>query len=429
MRVIYVLDRLLAYANDPEGKMATARFDDPASPGQPVGIYWGEQAHFTFEAILNRGIEGVTFEVWQPDLRASRRYDYTFPCGVVQRMFPARKAGRSHGEHRVESAQLINELKATDPATTLVLTGRLTRPLSRAVHAALTLHKKLIQIRGVPGPPRSLLPGAPWHRRPLRRLQLLQAERAWHRLMPQAAGVLYQTVDTPAAFAPYFKGPMYRLETGIEAPFSAATPAEKGAIRARMGLPPEAPVLFSSSRLGPHKQLAELVAAFQQADVPGSHLVISGHGAPAYVEACKAQGPQLVAQGRLHFPGFLSGEALWDAYRAADAFVNSSLSEGGPVSAKKALAVGLPVASTPSGTVYEFLQDHHALIELPTHAHGEWPALLSALLAPTAPRVPLRAVYDAFSWDAIAQQTMDVYTTTMAWPRQPLRPLQTPPEA
>ena len=107
--------------------------------------------------------------------------------------------------------------------------------------------------------------------------------------------------------------------------------------------------------------------------------------------------------------------------------MNSSLSEGGPVSAKKALAVGLPVASTPSGTVYEFLEEQQAVVKLPVRGYAAWPEALRAVLSPTAPRVPLATVYDAFSWDAIAQQTLGVYTRTMQWPAQHLQALQARP--
>lgn len=94
------------------------------------------------------------------------------------------------------------------------------------------------------------------------------------------------------------------------------------------------PVLLSVGRVAAEKNLE----AFLAAEVPGSKVVV-GDG-PA-LPLLKQLYPRAV------FTGALTGEALANAYRAADAFVFPSLTDTFGLVMIEALACGLPVAGFP----------------------------------------------------------------------------------
>jgi len=426
MRVIYLLDRLINYGADPDMTKCVASFEDPN--GKRVGVYDGEWPHVTFGAILEHcpaeETKDVTFEVWMPDSRASVVHTHTFANGVIHKLFPAeslKAKGDMAGERRANSPMLVSELVKTDPANTLTITSNPARDLARSAQLALAKsgHKTAVQFHGHVLTPALNLQNTGL-RKPAKALRLLLLHRQMRKAMAHVDAVLYLTGSTVERLKPYFGGReahMHQLSVGMEAPYAQKTPEDVRVAREKLGIPQDATLVFSSSRLGPHKQVTQMMAALAQIDdkVPNLYVCVTGRGEVAYLEDIKQAGGSITAAGRLIMPGFVSGEDLWAWYRAADVFVNSSLSEGGPISSAKALAVGTPVITTPSGTVYEFLE--HALAKmlvplvLPTRKHADWPAILEAaltnkslLIAPVVSNVER-----AFGWRHLAPKTLRIY--------------------
>lgn len=124
-------------------------------------------------------------------------------------------------------------------------------------------------------------------------------------------------------------GPVHRWPLGADLSlFSPANPPHP----ALVGLP--RPILLSVGRVAVEKNLA----AFLEADVPGTKVVV-GDG-PALAEL-KARFPAALFLGALH------GEALASAYAGADLFVFPSRTDTFGLVNIEALASGLPVAAFP----------------------------------------------------------------------------------
>ena len=125
-------------------------------------------------------------------------------------------------------------------------------------------------------------------------------------------------------------------------------PAARAAIRAELGLPPEAVVITAVSRLVRHKGYPELLRAMES--VPGATLLVVGerltsdHGAdlePDFARAASLLGPRLRRLGYRH-----------DTERvlaASDIFCLPSHFEGLPMSVIEAMLTGLPVVATRIG--------------------------------------------------------------------------------
>ena len=124
------------------------------------------------------------------------------------------------------------------------------------------------------------------------------------------------------------------------------TPGERGATRARLGLPADRPLLLCVGHLvrrkGQHLLLPALAAAFPAGSRP--RLVLVGDGADA--GALRAQAARLGLADDVLFAGAVHPDALPDWYRAADALVLPSLREGWPNVVLEALACGTPVLAT-----------------------------------------------------------------------------------
>lgn len=117
--------------------------------------------------------------------------------------------------------------------------------------------------------------------------------------------------------------------------------------RASLGIPADAPLIGSVGRLSPQKRFDRLVHAFAllRSD---AHLLVLGEGPER--ASLEQLSTSLGLSDRAHFPGHSTDVA--DALNALDVFVVSSDFEGLSNAMLEAMALGVPVISTPvSGAI------------------------------------------------------------------------------
>jgi glycosyltransferase involved in cell wall biosynthesis len=101
--------------------------------------------------------------------------------------------------------------------------------------------------------------------------------------------------------------------------------------------------------------------------------------------------------------GYLTGQALLDAYRRADVFVLPSYREGFPRAITEALAAGLPVVTTKTGGIADHLAEDNALFVQPRDG-GELANALDRILSDT----DLRNTMAAANRDKVGKFAPDV---------------------
>ncbi|GAA1092596.1 glycosyltransferase family 4 protein [Kitasatospora arboriphila] len=127
----------------------------------------------------------------------------------------------------------------------------------------------------------------------------------------------------------------------------AADEADRQTARAALGLPAEGPLLAWVGALAREKRPDLALDAL--ALLPGVHLAVAGDG-PLRAEAAARD-----TTGRAHFLGALTDPA--PLYRAADALVLTSDSEGVPGVLVEAALAGLPAVATDVGWVRDVVRD------------------------------------------------------------------------
>jgi glycosyltransferase involved in cell wall biosynthesis len=142
-----------------------------------------------------------------------------------------------------------------------------------------------------------------------------------------------------------------------------------------LGLEPSKPVAVALAYLRPVKGHSFLLEAFARviSALPSARLLIIGEG--PLRASLQAQAEALGLQSAVRFLGHRS-----DAQRllaAGDLLVNSSLSEGTPLSVMEAMALGLPVVATNVGGVPKLVLDGETGMLVPP---AEVEALAAALL-------------------------------------------------
>lgn len=146
------------------------------------------------------------------------------------------------------------------------------------------------------------------------------------------------------------------LPTGIE--YELYEKADGAAGRQDLEIPADAPLLLTVGRVAEEKNLPYLLTACLKVleRQPDAWMVFVGDGPAEATLKEQAQNAGEAGQ-RVKFAGRRSGEALRDAYAAADVFVFASTSETQGMVVTEAMAAGSPVVALDADGVREVLRD------------------------------------------------------------------------
>jgi glycosyltransferase involved in cell wall biosynthesis len=138
-----------------------------------------------------------------------------------------------------------------------------------------------------------------------------------------------------------------------------AEPAERQALRRRLGLPDKQLVAYAGKLIA-GKGLEGLIGVWQRlaAERPEAHLVLVGGGGDQFLSReplLRRMVEQRGLDGRVSFTGYV--EAVDDYLRASDLFIFPSERESYGMAPLEAMACGLPVITTRVGVMPEYIEN------------------------------------------------------------------------
>lgn len=181
---------------------------------------------------------------------------------------------------------------------------------------------------------------------------------------------------------------------------------DHAAARRRLGVAPDRTVLLWVGRMVEVKRLDVLIAACRILRQQGVdfELCLAGNGPlqPSIERSVQESG----LFDRVRFLGSVRHEHLPEWYRAADAVVLSSRSEGLPNVLRESLACGTPFASTDVGSIGEIADPAWSRLSPPGDAGGLAHAITEVL---TAHCQAGAARYRARTWNACASEITELF--------------------
>jgi glycosyltransferase involved in cell wall biosynthesis len=189
---------------------------------------------------------------------------------------------------------------------------------------------------------------------------------------------------------------------------SRFAPMDRGEARARLGLPPEAPIVLSVGHLVERKGFHHVIRALPRIrrDAPGAHLVVVG--APGeegdFTAGLEAAIRETGTRECVTLAGAVGNRELAPWYAAADVFVLASAKEGRPNVVLEALACGTPVVATRVWGTPELVTDERYGRLVDSVAPDELGGAIAWALGKGWDRVAIAEHAGGFTWDAAAEK-------------------------
>lgn len=152
------------------------------------------------------------------------------------------------------------------------------------------------------------------------------------------------------------------------------------AVRARYGIPADAPLLVTLSQNHKGKGLQDLAAAWRgiREAVPGCRWLLCGPENPWLAQGVRPVLRESGLEASVHFTGSLSGREVCEHLAAADLHVNPTRCEGLNMVTVEAAAVGTPSVTSDGAGIADWVQSYGAGLVVPA---GDVPALRDAVVA------------------------------------------------
>lgn len=257
------------------------------------------------------------------------------------------------------------------------------------------------------------------------RYMILEHLAAWRAF--RVVGVSQHTTENLHRWERIPRRKLVTIPNGIDERLFA-TPVDREAVRASLGVPADVPVALFGSRLEAQKDVATLLEAFARLRPrhPTLQLVIAGEGSQR--SALERRRDELGLGAAVHFVGVRLD--MPDLLRACDLFVLSSVWEGLPMVILEALAAGCPIVATAVGGVPSAVVDGTTGLLVPPGdpealAGGIGRMLEDVTLRERCAAEGRRVFAARFSARAMARQYEALYESGLRTLRRPVDPTPT----
>jgi len=402
-KIIYIMSHSPAYEMYKNESRPEINWDIPN--GSWVGIWgydWGDQLGNAVLAQTN----DFEFEVWQPDLRADKIYEYKFKTGLVHKLFPAELKKTSSGKFTF-SLPIIDTIKTERKSKNIFLhTGILVDfvrlildevgelPVLGSFHGNINLPiDNVLKIR----------------KNPFRGFVEFRKHLEVKKTINRFDLITYQNDKNLHKLKSIYHGKLEKITMGVD--FDEFRPLDKIGCRKELNLPLEKKIILSVGRLNSLKQNDKVIKTLNKLSRKYDFLyIIIGHGTEEYETYLKKLSVPLIEANKILYTGFVRGKELVKYYNAADLFLMTSKSEAGPVVSMEAMACGLPVFSTKTGFIAELLEKYRKGKIVGIKAYRDCVLHLANFLSGETIEILDRGIAKRyFSWSVVADKFIIIY--------------------
>jgi glycosyltransferase involved in cell wall biosynthesis len=404
IRIIYVMDDTPPYELYRNSKRPEINWD--LKNGSWVGIWGYDWGNRLGDYILRHDSE-ISFEIRQPDFRADRIYEHKFENNTVHKLFPA---NTQKEKNYIISELLVSDLCKQDNTKTIVhvgVPGRFSDGFINKIKVDSiigTFHGEICL--------------------PLNNLFIIRKnifnygktiseQNKFKKNINFFDIITYQSDFRLNSLKKYFSGKLEKVTMGTD--YDMFRKIDKNQCRKELNLPENKKILLSVGRISNIKGQAEVITELIKLKDKYDFLyIVAGHGSKSEEDHILKLAQPLIEKSQILFPGYLRAEILVKYYNSADAFLMTSTSEAGPVTSMEAIACEVPVITTKTGNVSEYLKKEGAGIVVDknnlTELGNAIKSILNGAEIKICDRNRSKALYD---WNNIALKFIKIYRDSL----------------
>ncbi|HEB83393.1 MAG TPA: glycosyltransferase, partial [Bacteroidetes bacterium] len=232
----------------------------------------------------------------------------------------------------------------------------------------------------------------------------------WSHLCRRVDTIFYTYRRHPRILRLSYRGEVKRVLVGSDHE-DWSRECTRAEAKRKLGIAEETFVFLSVSRLTSLKQIDRLIVSLRRvrSERPWV-LFLAGHGTREYEAFLRRLAEPLLREGKVRFAGYVPRNELKLLYSAADVFVNSSMQEGGPISAMQAALMETPILTTDSGHVQEYLAQEGCGVVVGRKDYAAWTGVLQGILdgEPVRP-LPLEKARRRYGWSYVIEDYIREY--------------------
>lgn len=349
--------------------------------------------------------ENIIFEVWQPDIRADKIYNAEISERVNHILFPAHIRKNLIGAYYY-SEKILKKIKKNDENIIyqmgvfgdyyyeLLKKIKIENKIIGTLHGEITTHRQKIF------KPR---------KNQLRTIGHMIDYLKFRKNINRYNVITYLSDVNVNNLKKLYNGILYKINMGIDV--SVFKKLSKSLCRKELNLPQDKKIILSVGRLDYAKQNHELLKILNELCPDYDFLVVFiGHGEKSYEDYLKKISWELFNKNQILFTGYLYPEMLVKYYNSADLFFMSSAGEGAPVVSMEALACGVPVITTETGNVAEFIKEHSIENVVGRYDYNGWKSILMKFLRGNEiKKIDMEFVKERYSWESVSRKFIEIY--------------------
>lgn len=404
VKIIHVINHPPAYeeyANDPN---LTFRWETPA--GHYIGISGNDWSDQLASEVLKITDE-FEHEIWQPDLKADKIYNYTFKNGLIHRLFPA---------FEKQNKEIISPLMLTYLSSNTSIFNYIFHicyphylGLNKDLIDTYKNHKFILTFHGEVNLPINYLFRI--QKNPFKKLIYLKQHFIAKYYFKSINHITYQSEKNINTLKKYYKGDLTKMTMGINT--NKFKKLNKAECRSNLLINNDIKVLLTVSRLNGLKQIDKFIDVLKNVN-ENFLFIIVGHGFSEYEDFLREKARILITKNKIRFEGYKTSDELVEYYNAADLFIHISKSEAGPVSIMEAMACGIPVFCTDTGNTAEVIKKNNAGIIVGIKNYKEWKEkLIDYLKGKPIKALDVNIVKEHYNWKNIANKIITIYRNSL----------------
>ncbi|MDD5362905.1 MAG: glycosyltransferase family 4 protein [Ignavibacteria bacterium] len=404
IRVIYIMDDTPPYEMYRNLKRPEINWN--LENGNWAGI-WGYDWGNVLGGYVLQNDDEFSFEIRQPDLRADKIYEHKFNNNTVHKLYPA--SYDSSGKHIISDLLVKDLIESKNPRTILHIgvPGRFASGYIDKINTASKIgsfHGEII----LPINNLFIL-----RKNIFNYWRLIKEHIKFKKIINSLNTVTYQSESGLEMLKRYYHGRLEKITMGID--FNMFRKMDKTECRRELNLPADKKILISVGRITGLKRQSEVINELIKIKDRFDFLyIVIGLGSEKEEEYIHKLARPLTEESKILFPGYIRNEELVKYFNSADALLMTSSSEAGPVVSMEAIACEIPVISTDTGNVSEYLKKENAGIIIDRKNLKNLDIAIKTVMEGKEIKICDRnRAKEIFDWNIIAKKFIKIYRNSI----------------